>query len=60
MQSGKPLGIEQDTEDTKDFQNGAFVADVIITGNSYLIEKNLFFPSFSLAILFSCQIVSIF
>lgn len=26
-QSGKPLAIEQDTEDTEDFQNGAFVAD---------------------------------
>lgn len=26
-QSGKPLAIEQDVEDTKDFQNGAFVAD---------------------------------
>ena len=26
-QSGKPLAIEQDVEDTEDFQNGAFVAD---------------------------------
>lgn len=26
-QSGKPLAIEQDVEDTEDFQNGTFVAD---------------------------------